>query len=104
RSLHAALPTWSPRAVHFTPVAEQPADEPAADEAVGAGHEHLHDNRSRSASTIMRTRSAKLVFGVQPSSRTALLGSACRASTSAGRTKRGSTLTCCFQSSPACEN
>src|SRR5437667_6346097 len=28
-----------------------------------------------------------LVFGVQPSSRTALLGSACSASTSAGRTK-----------------
>src|SRR5207245_9843032 len=79
--------------VHLAPVGQQPSHQPTAHEPVGAGHEHLHDNRSRSASTIMRTSSAKLVRGAHSSSRCALLGSACSVSTSAGRTKRGSTVT-----------
>src|SRR5205823_9667798 len=90
-------------AVDLASVGEQPPGEPAADEPVGARHEHLHDSRSRSASTIMRTRSAKLVPGVHCSSRRALLGSACSVSTSAGRTKRGSTVTYFCQSRPTCE-
>src|SRR5439155_23754421 len=94
----------SDRAVDFAAVREQAADHPATHEAVGPGDEHFHDTRSRSASTIMRTRSVKLVCGAQPRSRLALDGSACNKSTSAGRTNRGSTFTCRFQSRPACEN
>src|SRR5206468_12833834 len=79
--------------IYIAAVREQAPDEPAAYEAVGTRHQHPHDCRSTSASTIIRTSWAKLVVGVQPSSRTALLGSAWSASTSAGRTKRGSTFT-----------
>src|SRR5207244_10791243 len=78
---------------HHPPVVEQPADEPAANETVGARHQDLHATRTSSASTIVRTSCSKLVCGVQPSSRWAFAGSACSVSTSAGRTNRGSTFT-----------
>src|SRR5205823_7869006 len=91
------------RPVYLAPVGEQPPHQPATDESVGTGHQHLHDTRSKSASTIMRTSSAKLVRGAHSSSRRALPGSACRVSTSAGRTNRGSTVTYFCQSRPTCE-
>ena len=80
---------------------EQVPHQVPSDEAVGPGDQHLHGrpviaarapgqrrrgaSRSRSASTIIATSSAKPTFGVQPSSRRAFDGSASSRSTSAGR-------------------
>src|SRR5258705_811776 len=83
-------------------VVQQAADEPAPDEAVGPGDQDLHGTRSRSASTIIVTSCAKLTLGAQPRSRRACPASASKISTSAGRTKRASTLTYCCQSRPTC--
>src|SRR2546430_12632425 len=93
-----------PGSDHVVAVGAQPGHQPSPDEPVGAGDEHLHATRSRSASTISVTRARKSTRGAQPSSRFAFPRSAWSVSTSAGRTKRGSTLTNFFQSSPTCAN
>src|SRR5436309_10233409 len=99
-------------AVDLPAIIEQPPDQPASHEAVGAGDENLHGSpappalprRSRSASTIICTNCSKLTFGVQPSSLRARLASARSTSTSASRTNLGSTFAYCCPSSPACAN
>src|SRR5437016_6732044 len=85
------------RTVHLTPIGEQAAHQPATHEPVGSRDEDLHCTRSRSASTMIRTSSAKVTRGAHSSSSRALDASACSRSTSAGRTNRGSTLTYVLQ-------
>src|SRR4029077_11257286 len=60
-------------------------DQVAPDEPSGSGDQRLHESRFRSASTIIRTRSANPTSGDQPSSRRALAGFPQSVFTSAGR-------------------
>ncbi len=55
--------------------------------------DYERETSSRSCRTIIRTSSAKLTLGSQPSSASTLVGSASRSSTSAGRKYRGLTAT-----------
>ena len=61
-------------------------------------------SRPRSASTIIFTRPVKSTVGVHPSLAFAFSGVPIRRSTSAGRRKRWSSVTCFFQSSPTWPN
>src|SRR4029079_1160541 len=87
-----------PRQVYSIAGGEQRLCQPLPHEPVAAGdedapHQARARSRSRSAATIIRTSSSNETFGVQPSLRAALDGSATSRSTSAGRRKRGSWTT-----------